>query len=65
MAAIDKFNDHCWNDVVPKADLKLYAGSRRETFVGPRPVLLAIDLYDLVIAAPRSDAARPSFGPSS
>jgi maleamate amidohydrolase len=48
MAAIDKFNDHCWKDVVPEADLKLYAGWRRETFVGPRPALLAIDLYDLV-----------------
>jgi nicotinamidase-related amidase len=48
MAAIDKFNDHCWQDVVPAADMELYAGWRRETFVGPRPALLAIDLYDLV-----------------
>ena len=48
MASIDKFNDHCWKDVVPAADLELYAGWRRETFVGPRPALLAIDLYDLV-----------------
>jgi maleamate amidohydrolase len=48
MASIDKFNDHCWQDVVPDSDLKLYAGWRRETFVGPRPALLAIDLYDLV-----------------
>src|SRR5215207_5589203 len=48
MAAIENFNDHCWKDVIPEADLKLYAGWRRETFVGPRPALLAIDLYDLV-----------------
>jgi maleamate amidohydrolase len=48
MASIDKFNDHCWKDVVPEADMKLYAGWRRETFVGSRPALLAIDLYDLV-----------------
>jgi nicotinamidase-related amidase len=48
MAAIEKFNDHCWKDVIPEADLKLYAGWRRETFVGLRPALLAIDLYDLV-----------------
>src|SRR5215469_9038132 len=48
MASIEKFNDHCWNDVVPESDLKLYSGWRRETFVGPRPALLAIDLYDLV-----------------
>lgn len=48
MGSIDKFNDHCWQDVVPASDLKLYAGWRRETFVGLRPALLAIDLYDLV-----------------
>ena len=48
MASIDKFNDHCWKDVVPEADLKLYAGWRRETHVGSQPALLAIDLYDLV-----------------
>jgi maleamate amidohydrolase len=48
MASIDKFNEHCWRDVIPEADLELYAGWRRETFVGARPALLAIDLYDLV-----------------
>jgi maleamate amidohydrolase len=31
MASIDKFNDHCWRDVIPAADLELYAGWRRET----------------------------------
>jgi maleamate amidohydrolase len=48
MASIDKFNEHCWKDVIPAADLELYTGWRRETFVGARPALLAIDLYDLV-----------------
>jgi len=48
MASVEKFNDHCWKDVIPEADLRLYAGWRRETYVGPRPALLAIDLYDLV-----------------
>ena len=48
MASIAQFEDHCWKDVVPEADIKLYASWRRETFVGPRPALLAIDLYDLV-----------------
>jgi len=48
MTSIDKFEDHCWRDVIPEADIKLYAGWRRETFVGPRPALLVIDLYDLV-----------------
>jgi maleamate amidohydrolase len=57
MASIDKFNDHCWNDVVSESDMKLYAGWRRETFVGPRPALLAIDLYDLVY---RGGALPPS-----
>ena len=41
MAAIEDFNDHCWKDVIPADDLKLYSGWRRETFVGPRPALLA------------------------
>jgi maleamate amidohydrolase len=48
MAGIDKFNDHCWKDVIPQADLDLYSSWRRETFVGERPALIAIDLYDLV-----------------
>lgn len=48
MASIEAFNDHCWKDVVPAADLELYKYWRRETFVGPRPALLAIDLYDIV-----------------
>ena len=48
MASIDNFNDHCWRDVIPEADLELYSGWRRETFVGGRPALLAIDLYELV-----------------
>jgi nicotinamidase-related amidase len=48
MASVEKFNDHCWQDVIPEADLRLYSGWRRETFVGPRPALLAIDLYDIV-----------------
>jgi nicotinamidase-related amidase len=48
MASIEKFNEHCWKDVIPKADLDVYSMWRRETFVGPRPALLAIDLYDSV-----------------
>jgi maleamate amidohydrolase len=48
MAGIESFNEHCWKDVIPQADLDLYRGWRRETFVGERPALLAIDLYDLV-----------------
>jgi maleamate amidohydrolase len=65
MTSIDKFEDHCWKDVIPDADIKLYAGWRRETFVGPRPALLAIDLYDLVYRDRRGRRAsrRPANGP--
>ncbi len=42
---IDAFEDHCWRDVIPADVLELYAHYKRDTFVGPRPALLAIDLY--------------------
>jgi nicotinamidase-related amidase len=42
---IDPFEDHCWQDVIPADVLQLYAHYKRDTFVGPRPALLAIDLY--------------------
>src|SRR5262245_39692349 len=42
------FDDHCWKDVMSPDDLKIYQQYERRTFVGPSPVLLAIDLYELV-----------------
>ncbi|HWP57754.1 MAG TPA: isochorismatase family protein [Candidatus Acidoferrales bacterium] len=42
------FEDHCWKDVVSPETLEVYAHYRRETFIGRRPALLAIDLYNLV-----------------
>ena len=48
MASVEQFEDHCWKDVIPPADTKLYAKYARETFVGPSPALLAIDLYNTV-----------------
>ena len=48
MASVERFEDHCWQDVIPAADSKLYAKYARETFVGPSPALLAIDLYNVV-----------------
>lgn len=50
MASIDKFEDHCWKDAVSALDMKLafYSDCARETFVGPSPALLAIDLYNSV-----------------
>ncbi len=48
MASIEQFEDHCWKDVMPAADMKLYSCYARKTHVGPRPALLAIDLYNIV-----------------
>jgi maleamate amidohydrolase len=48
MASTEQFEDHCWQDVMPAADVKLYSCYARGTYVGPRPALLAIDLYNLV-----------------
>lgn len=47
MAAVARFEDHCWQDVMPPEDVALYAPYARETFVGPSPALLLIDLYEL------------------
>src|SRR5258708_37050681 len=59
MASIDNFNDHCWRDVIPEADLELYSGWRRESFVGARPALPAIDLYELAYRGGPAPAYRP------
>jgi nicotinamidase-related amidase len=48
VASKAEFEEHCWKDVVPAEDLKLYATYARETFVGPQPAVLAIDLYNVV-----------------
>jgi maleamate amidohydrolase len=65
MASITQFEDHCWKDVVPAADMKLYSCYARATYFGPRPALLAIDLYNIVYrGGPQSpyelDAAYPN-----
>ena len=39
------FNNHCWKDVVDEEILEIYAAYHRETYVGPAPAVLAIDLY--------------------
>ena len=43
----DQFEDHCWKDIVPPDVLDIYSHYARQTFVGPAPALLAIDLYEL------------------
>ena len=42
------FEDHCWQDVMGDEVREIYAGYRRETYVGKNPALLAIDLYNKV-----------------
>jgi nicotinamidase-related amidase len=42
------FEDHCWRDIVSPEILEVYQAYRRDTYVGARPALLAIDLYALV-----------------
>lgn len=42
------FEDHCWRDIVSDEILKVYEPYHRDVFVGDRPALLAIDLYNLV-----------------
>jgi maleamate amidohydrolase len=48
MASEDRFEDHCWKDVISAEDVKLYSTYARNTFVGPSPAVLAIDLYNVV-----------------
>ena len=45
---IDEFENPCWQDIMPPELLQLAARSKRKTFVGPSPALLAIDLYEQV-----------------
>lgn len=45
--AVTPFEDHAWADVVPEDLVQLYAPYQRQTFVGPRPALILIDLYNL------------------
>ncbi len=47
---IDEFENHCWKDIVSPELLDIYASYKRKVFVGPRPALLAVDLYEVVYA---------------
>ena len=40
------FEDHCWKDVIDAETLEIYAPYRRKLKVGPKPAVLAIDLYN-------------------
>ncbi len=51
----DYFEDHCWKDIVGEEVVEIYRHYRRETYIGARPALLAIDLYNLAFEG----GARP------
>ena len=42
----DKFEDYCWKDIVSDELLEIYEAYKRPLYVGPRPAILAIDLYE-------------------
>ena len=49
------FEDHCWQDVVSPEELEIYKHYERDVYVGERPALLVIDLYNFVY---RGDPAK-------
>src|SRR5262249_43880707 len=62
----DDFEDHCWQDIVTPDVLKVYSCYRREVFVGVRPALLAVDLYEVVYrGGPRPPAELAATPPNS
>jgi maleamate amidohydrolase len=39
---------HCWHDVIDSDTMEIYQSYEREMFIGKKPALLLIDLYNLV-----------------
>ena len=50
MAHKNQFENYCWRDLYSDEDYATYAPCIRETFVGKKPAILAIDLYNLVFS---------------
>ena len=42
------FEEHCWKDLLNDEIREVYRSYNRETYIGRKPALLAIDLYNLV-----------------
>ena len=38
---------HCWDDVIPADIVSIYSQYDRRTSIGPKPALIAVDLYEL------------------
>lgn len=45
---VEKFEDHCWQDVIPAGDIAIYGTFQRETAIGAPAALVAVDLYEQV-----------------
>ena len=54
----EDFEDHCWKDLVDGEILEIYQSYRRETFIGPNPALLVIDLYNRAYGGGRGPVAE-------
>ena len=57
----DGFEDHCWQGVIPADVLEIYRPYQRDVFVGAKPALLAIDLYEMAYqggALPVADVSK-------
>jgi maleamate amidohydrolase len=48
MAKASEFEDHCWKDVYGEDLLEISRGYARDTFVGEKPGLMLVDLYNFV-----------------
>ena len=57
---IHPFEDHCWKDVVPAEVLELYQHYQRDTYVGERAALVAIDLYEMAYQGGNKPVAEVS-----
>src|SRR5690554_1565607 len=44
---MSNFENHCWQDLMNPEILEIYRSYERETYVGKKPALLLIDLYNL------------------
>src|SRR5690242_2812390 len=42
------FEDHCWKDVITPDMLKIYKNYERDLYIGARPALVLVDLYNCV-----------------
>jgi nicotinamidase-related amidase len=44
------FEDHCWQGLVPEDILEIYQAYARDIYVGEKPAILAIDMYEKAYA---------------